>query len=471
MALDLELDLLGAQPALFRLYTQLAFVFRAQGQVQRDTVVSTLTAGLDCLAKAFPWVAGQVLNINHEPGGSPCYRIRTFEEVPGLIVKNYESDAAIPTLSMLENARYPMSMLHEDVWAPCPTIASLAFDPTKPSGSNKEPAPVMLVQLSFIKDGFVLCINMQHNVCDMMGQAAVMGWLSRACRGEPFTADELHIGNTNRVSTVQLTDNVSQDLQVDLRDQLLTGIKDVPDNLTVKTTPILTPPPSTWAYHRFDSSSLKCLKDLATTELPDDFTKFISTDDALSAFIFKSVLRTRRHRLPDKTRVVSLARAVDARRYMEVPADYPGILQNMAYTRHSLIDLIGLPLGHIAASLRSQVDPETSDVRRRTQSLLTFLSQAGENLSKVSFTARQQHDADIALSSWSKVSAYEWDFGFGLGSAVAVRRPGFVPVESLMYIMPRDCDGAIEVAMCLREEDNKRLQDDAEWTHFVEYIG
>jgi len=467
----MELDLLGAQPALFRLYTQLAFIFRAPEQVQHDAIASTLTAGLERLAQAFPWTAGQVINTNQERDGRPSYRIRPFEAAPRLTVKSYENDAAIPTLARLEEAQYPMCMLHEDVWAPCPTIASPAFDPTKPSGSGNEPAPVMLVQLGFIKGGLVLCINMQHNVCDMMGQAAVIGWLSRACRNEKLTAEELEIGNADRRTTVSSIGSADQDVRDDLEDQLLPTNDDTHGSLATTATPAPPPPPCSWAYYKFSCSSQQHLKDRATTELPDDFIKFISTDDALSAFIFKSLLRVRRHRLSDETRIVSLARAVDARRYLNVSTNYPGILQNMAYTKHSLADLNDLPLGHIAAGLRKQVDPGTSDVAKRTRSLIAFLSQAPENLDKVSFTARQKYDADIALSSWSKVPAYDWDFGLGLGAAVAVRRPGFLPVESLMYIMPRDRDGSIVVAMCLRDEDVKRLREDEEWTKFVEYVG
>lgn len=458
----MDLDLLGTQPRLFRLYTQLAFMFRATEQVQHDTIISKLTAGLDRLAQAFPWTAGQVINTNHEPDGLPSYRVRPLEARPRLIVRNYENDAAIPTLARLEEAKYPMSMLHEDVWAPCPT---------KPSGSGNEPAPVMLVQLSFIKDGLVLCINMQHNVCDMNGQAAVMGWLSRACRNEKFTKDELHIGNTDRRATVLPINGAAQDVRDDLENQLLPTSNDLHGSVATTATPAPVPPPCSWVYYKLSSSSQQRLKDFASTELPDEFTKFISTDDALSALIFASVLRARRHRLPDESRVVSIARAVNARRYLNVPADYPGVLQNMAYTKHSLANLCELPLGHIAASLRRQVDPGTSDVARRTRSLITFLSQAPENSSKFSFVARQNYDADIALSSWSKVPAYDWDFGLGLGSAVAVRRPGFLPIESLMYIMPKDRDGSTAVAMCLREEDIKRLQKDEEWAHFVEYVG
>jgi hypothetical protein len=58
-----------------------------------------------------------------------------------------------------------------------------------------------------------------------------------------------------------------------------------------------------------------------------------------------------------------------------------------------------------------------------------------------------------------------------LGSPVAVRRPGFVPVESLMYLMPRSREGSVAVAMCLREEDLQHLLRDEEWKRFARYIG
>lgn len=74
----------------------------------------------------------------------------------------------------MEQVGYPMFVFGEDRWALCPTLAELGFEPTKPSRSTNEPASVMLVQLSFIKGGMVPCINMQHNVCDTLGQAAVM---------------------------------------------------------------------------------------------------------------------------------------------------------------------------------------------------------------------------------------------------------------------------------------------------------
>ena len=198
MSLDMDIDLMGAQPALFKLYTQLAFIFPLSKGQSQSTITSIVARGLELLGKSFPWVAGQVVNINSDPNGPPTYKIRPFEPMPRLVVKNYEQDELVPTFAQMTDAGFPMSMMGEEIWAPCPTLASLSFDPSKPSSNAGDPAPVLLVQLSIIKGGLVLCVNMQHNTCDMMGQAAVIGRLSKACRGEEFTKDDLEIGNIER---------------------------------------------------------------------------------------------------------------------------------------------------------------------------------------------------------------------------------------------------------------------------------
>jgi hypothetical protein len=295
MALDMELDLIGAQPALFRLYTQLAFIFHVSEKVPHVTIVSNLPSGLVRLAEAFPWVAGQVVNTNSKFDGSPSYKIRPFESIPRLTVRAHEDDASIPTFAQMEEAGYPMFVLDEDTWAPSPTITSSAFDPSKPSEIGNDPAPVMLIQLNFVRGGLVLCINMQHNVCDMMGQAAVMEWLWKACREETFTTEELEIGNMQRRRVISSgSGGDAAAVQDDLQGQILPTQQVPHDTTTTKpdvATPLSAPPSCSWVYFKFSSSSLRTLKDLAVKSLPKDFTTFVSTDDALSAFVFKSTLR------------------------------------------------------------------------------------------------------------------------------------------------------------------------------------
>jgi hypothetical protein len=121
--------------------------------------------------------------------------------------------------------------------------------------------------------------------------------------------------------------------------------------------------------------------------------------------------------------------------------------------------------------MRRQVDPKTCDIAYRTRSLTTFISQSPENASKSSFTATLKTDADIMLSSWTKVPAYQYNFGQNFGTPTVVRRPGFMPVESLMYLMPKDAQGGVAAAICLRAEDLQRLQEDQVWQSFARCLG
>ncbi|EAT90058.1 hypothetical protein SNOG_03327 [Parastagonospora nodorum SN15] len=202
MPLDIELDLIVPQTVL------------------HTAIVSTMVR----VATTFPWTAGQVVKTSPRLSNTPSSRIQPLESGLRLTVKDDRNDTQLPTFAQMQEAGYPMSMLDESVWrlvrlclAPCPTIASSAFGPSKTSGIGDDPAPVMLVQLGIIRDGLVLCISLQHNVCDMMGQAAVMGWLSKACRKEEFTREELNIGNADqRIAMSSLSDeavSVQNDLK------------------------------------------------------------------------------------------------------------------------------------------------------------------------------------------------------------------------------------------------------------------
>lgn len=461
MTFDAEIDILGTQPALFKLYTQLAFIFALPRTSSGADATETITRGLGRLSASFPWVAGQVVNTSSTAGGFPVYRIRPFESQPRLVVRSYEDDPSVPSLKEMEDAKYPMSMMGEDLWAPCPTVATLGFDPSQSSGNSDDPAPVLLLQLNMIQGGLVLCINMQHNTCDMMGQAAVIGWLSKACRGEEFTKAELALGNVERRGTIPLIEEAEWDPRTELKHQIFSSQPAASTQPEHKALPVCS-----WTYANFSASALSRLKSLAESDLPDGFNGYISTDDSLCAFIFQSILRARQSRL-DPNLEVTFARAVDARRYLGVDAQYPGILQNMAYTSYPLSKLLVAPLGHIAAAMRQQVDPKMSDIAWRTRALATFMSQSADNAAKTSPTATMNSEADVILSSWGKVPAYEWDFGLGLGPAAAVRRPAFLPVESLMYTMPRNRDGTTAIAMCLRSEDFQHLRLDAGWLQAV----
>ncbi len=75
------------------------------------------------------------------------------------------------------------------------------------------------------------------------------------------------------------------------------------------------------------------------------------------------------------------------------------------------------------------------------------------------------------LSSWAFAKLDQLDFGMGLGMPLAVRRPAFTPVESLMYVMPKSPSHGAVIGMCLREEDWTQLKQDSGWIEHATYLG
>ncbi|THX40970.1 hypothetical protein D6D10_03084 [Aureobasidium pullulans] len=78
---------------------------------------------------------------------------------------------------------------------------------------------------------------------------------------------------------------------------------------------------------------------------------------------------------------------------------------------------------------------------------------------------------DLKLSSWSKEACCAFNFGGVLGKADAVRRPAFKAWEGLVYFMPKDSDGSLAVALCLRGEDFARLRNDSVFSEYFTYVG
>ncbi|KAI9227715.1 MAG: transferase family-domain-containing protein [Piptocephalis tieghemiana] len=434
--MDGPIDVLGQQSALKGLYTQLCLCFPVADASSHTAIISTLRNGLERLSENFPWVAGNVTDA----------RIEALEKTPRLIVKDLRDDPSVPTMDVLRRANFPFSMLDENIIAPRKTL---------PDGSASD-SPVFLLQVNFITSGLLLTFNGEHQAMDMIGQGQIISLLSKACHNEGFTSEELSSANLPRRNLVPLLDDCYKP-GPEIDHQIVKPRSNHPDN---------NPPPCTWAYFTFDPTSLATLKAIATKNLHSDY---ISSDDAISAFIWQSVTRARLPRLNPTDKSI-FARAVDVRRYLDIPPTYPGIVQNMTYHTYTLQKLIEEPVGSVASQLRLAVDPKTSKLGYNTRALATALSRASDK-STVSVTATLDLSSDIMFSSWAKVNSYHLDFNLGLGKPEAVRRPLFNPVESLIYLMPKRLDGEIAVAICLRDEDMERLRADEEFAKYANYIG
>lgn len=453
-----ELNPFEQQPNLYKLYTQMCYIFPVQDGNSYSQLGDTLRDGLERLAGAFPWIAGQVVCEGARAGSSGTYAVKPLSKGPRLVVKDLRDGPSAPTLGGLRAAGYPVAMLGEDLLAPRKTL-EMAF------GSPEDPAEVFLVQVTYIVGGLLLTTAGQHNVMDMTGQAEITRLLSKACRGEAFTTEELENGNFSSAGAIKLLDssvNVEQEVaNVIIKSQ---PTQTTPEGQTAVSSP---PPECTWAFISFDAASLAKVKATATETIASGF---VSTDDALTALIWQATTRSRLPRL-SSSHSITFARAIDPRRYLkELPPNYPGLVQNMAFSTSTAQDLTSAPLGTIASLLRSALDPQTSDLERKTRALATLIHKS-QDKSIINVTSSLDTSADIMLSSWAGVKCYDDDFGLGLGKPQMVRRPGFTPVESLMYLLPKTPAGDVTAMLCLRGEDMKRLKGDEEFARFGKFVG
>ncbi|KAI8312639.1 Trichothecene 3-O-acetyltransferase [Colletotrichum sp. SAR11_240] len=433
----------GQQSGL-NIYTQIAVCFAVDDDSVYPKITAILEDGLKRLAENFPWIAGQVVNEGASEGNTGVFKIRPLKETPPLVIKDLRSDSSAPTMQGLKGANFPFRMLDESVVAPRPT---LPIDPALAS----EPEPVFITQATFIRGGLVLTFLGQHQTLDGIGQTQIIHLLSKACRDEPFTAEEITTGNMPKHNIIPLFDH------------------DIPDSEVAafrKTEPVgrapADPPKCGWAYFNFPASSLSSLKSLAMKTIKSGF---VSTDDAVTAFIWQSVSRIRASRVNHEEEVRS-ARAIDIRKFLNVPQTFPGLCQSMTYNSFNLKKLIDAPLGEVASAFRSSADPQM--VVNKFRAFATVLDRSADK-SVFSFTGSSEPYKDIFFSSWVKMDLYKNDFGLGLGKPECVKRPQFTPVESLMYLMPKTPNGDVALAICLREEDMEKLRADETFTKYATY--
>ncbi|EYE97743.1 putative trichothecene 3-O-acetyltransferase [Aspergillus ruber CBS 135680] len=441
---DVTLDVLGQQPFL-KIYTQICLCFSMPDNDSDSTIIHTLTNGLERLTASFPWIAGQVVNEGASEDNTGIFKIKPLENIPRLVIKDLRNDLSIPTMDSLRQAKFPMSMLDEEIICPCRTL---------PLPGTLDEFPVFLVQANFITGGLLLSMVAEHGAMDMTGQGQIIRLLSKACRNESFTAEELSTGNLCRHDIIPLLDSYEPGPELSYQ------ITRLPS------TPPAPPAKSTWAYFSFQPSSLAALKYFTMQTVP---TGYISTDDALTALIWQSVTRARLPRLNPETNS-TFARAVDVRRFLDIHQTYPGLIQNMTYHTNVLQSLVYEPLGVIASRLRLAVNPNTSTLGYDSRALATFLARSPDK-TIFSFSANLDLSTDMMLSSWARVECYDLDFGLGLGCSEAVRRPQFDPFESLVYLLPKTPEGEITAAICLRDEDMQRVRVDVEFMRYAKYIG
>jgi hypothetical protein len=418
-------------------------------------IVDKLDAGRLALHQALPWTSGKVMRVQTSSTGSGVFKIRHAAAVPCVIVKDLRDDPSVPTMQELRKSEFPASMLDEAIFSPFDVL------PGKTSQAALRNS-VLVLQANLIRGGLLLNVSGHHSALDGTGQERVVYLLDKACRGQSLTSEEIRIGNLPRENIVELFPDDWQPVN----SRYLKPAEDKPTISWAKDETDQITPPLVWTNMSFSCESLKEIKEEAHRGLS---TGFVSTDDALTALVWQSLCRARVPRLAQTT-PTTLGRAINPRRYLNIPPTYPGYISNMAYTTKSLNSMIESTFGEVAAELRTAVDPKRSKLSELTRELATLIHRA-EDKDTVSLGNCLNLDHDLMVSSWASMRCHEFDFGMGLGLPVVFRRTKMAPVPNLIFFLPRDASGSIVVNMCIRQDDLERLQQDPGFNQYARFIG
>lgn len=425
---------------------------------QSEDIIRILQQGTRRLAKHFPWVAGQVVCEGAAEDNTGVFKIKPLDDAPRLYIKDLRGDPSVASMDDLRQSGFPMSAFDEAIVSPRKTESGV------PGGAGAE-HEVFQLQANLIRGGLILTFLGQHQCMDGIGQAQVIALLSKACRNEAFTEDELRIGNRAPENVVQLL-GPSWEPGPELLHTLVKKDASQPGPGSIQCK--IPAEMGVWSQFSFSAAAQKALKALATQTLPPN-ASYVSTDDALSAFIWQSVARVRLKRFDDPTTKALFARAIDLRRYLGIAETHPGFIQSMTHHEFTMQEVAHGPLGTIASDFRAAVDPATSNLEYHGRSLATLISRIPDK-ALISFIAGYDLARDFMLSSWSSQNSYGLDFGLGLGTAEAVRRPLFAGYQGMAYMLPRSPEGDVVVIICLGAEETGELRADGEFTKYAQLV-
>ncbi|MCJ1267128.1 hypothetical protein MMC22_007013 [Lobaria immixta] len=425
------------QLPFMHLYSQIMVCFPLAGTTDKLEIIAQLEDGLKTLIRVFPFLNKQVI-LEHDTGSvvtsSGTVKLAPRDNANELLLQINQLGDDFSSYEQISRARAPASMLNGSVLAPMKSIPDMCDFST--------PQPVLVIRANFVTGGLLLCFAAMHNALDGTGLGQLIRHFATACRGENISEADVNAGNLARANLFPplRSGEPSQD-HSSIHQKRDPSPPDISDS---HSTP--------WAYYSFSAAKLAALKrDASRKSTTAIDSSWISTNDALAALIWRAFVTARLPNLKMES-TSSLLRAVNG-------LD--------AFSRLSLSDLAQkLHISDIALLLRKTLN-EIDDYRLRS---FVSLLQSEPDKRNITYSLPSP-ETDVLLSSWASLPIYPSDFGGHLGKPEFVRRPTFAPLDGLVYIMPQNLTGDIDVAISLKDGDFERLKDDPVWRTYAEYIG
>ncbi|OBT64302.1 hypothetical protein VE03_06777 [Pseudogymnoascus sp. 23342-1-I1] len=437
-------------------YTIVTLGFPIENESQKAAAISTFEKAAGEIIQAYPWLAGQVIIEGFGDGSSGTYKVVGYEphETASRFVHVKDCTDNCPTYADLVKARAPSSMLDGSILSP-----AYGFVDSYPRHVVK---PVCIMQANIVKGGLLLTICTFHGVMDANGNDQFIRQFASLCRGEKLVEEYVRWGNSD-------ADTIVPPLKPG-EDPLPMEWMRYPSHLDAEE-PTWPPPPSTgtWRTFRIPRASISELKTEAMKLCsPESDVKYVSSNDAISTFIWLRIAAARSTHLPKGSKTMVL-RAVNGRRKLDTPIHegYMGHAVICSLVQVSLDEALNESLSAMAIKLRKNL----SQIDDHAMRSFFHLLQTEKDKTTINYGASMNPETDIMLTSWVSQKLYDTDFGDALGKPDFVRRPKLPDAASLVYLMPLTREGDVDLIVSLSDQDYEALRTDAKWEGFAEYLG
>ncbi|KAJ5738129.1 hypothetical protein N7493_001284 [Penicillium malachiteum] len=430
-------------------YVRYLFPFQLEEDYDIDHVARILRAGYDALRVRLPEVACEAVpDIDCEQAGVMKYAKRN-DEIEPLVVKDLR-DTYPSTYTELKERRFPVSCFNADTFCRCDTW---------PERGNM--VPIALVQANFIRGGLILSWNMLH----MAGDGTSF------CIWTEIWAEGCRQAQGDYESPVDLPEAIWKDRKQFMKPSGRNNgkIEDHPEYTILPFTPPGMPPKMVSPNHRgqvyyFSPESLARLKADASPVYATQPTdqKWISTNDALSALLWRTVMAVQ-HPIEeleeDPVSVFNVA--LDGRQRADPPvhSNTLGCFLEWTAPSASIRDMLTkFSIADLAILVRKAV---TRADNQFTDDVVTLVHSV-EDVDRLVATAFLDVPGNHCVqSSWLGFELYGIEWGPVLGKKIeAVRAPHVGIINGAQIVLPQLANGGMEVLVGVESNCLDRLLKD-----------
>jgi hypothetical protein len=310
MANSEDLKVIGPFGHIVPTYTLLTLGFPVQEESQQGTIIEVLENAANDIIEAYPWLAGQVITECATETSTGTFKIVRYppHEGKSRFIHRKDCRDLCPSYQDLVEPRAPSSMLDGSVLSPAYGFANMYPDHVT--------KPVTIMQANFIRGGLLLTVATYHSVMDANGNEQFIRQFARLCCGGKLSEEYIRWGNADQdtiVPPLKEGEDVNTEMMLSIRKPSSLG-----DPSPIWPPPVSSESGNTWRTFRFSPSRIAELKVKASMPEEKYHVPYVSSNDAITAFIWLgiSIARSAGHAENTSTRLI---RAVSTRRRLKPP--------------------------------------------------------------------------------------------------------------------------------------------------------